>query len=165
MIGKKTVAALNDQLNKEIYSAYLYMSMSAYSTHIGLKGIANWFMVQYHEEMSHAMRIYDYIHDQGSRVELMAIEGPPTEFGTPLQMFQKTLKHEKFVTKRIHDLVDLAIQENDTGTQSFLKWFVDEQVEEEENDNKIIAMLKPAGEDRDKLLAVDSELAKRVFKP
>lgn len=165
MIGKKMAAALNDQLNKEIYSAYLYMSMSAYSTHIGLKGIAKWFMVQYHEEMSHAMRIYDYIHDQGNQVQLMAIDGPPTEFGTPLEMFQKTLKHEKFVTKRIHDLVDLAIQENDNLTQSFLKWFVDEQVEEEENDNKIIDMLKPAADSRDKLLAVDEELAKRVFKP
>lgn len=165
MLSKKMAAALNDQLNKEIYSAYLYMSMSAYSTHIGLKGFANWFMVQYQEEMMHAMKFYDYINDQGSQVKLMAIDAPPTEFTSPLDMFEKTLKHEQFVTKRINDLVDLAIKEKDHATNIFLQWFVTEQIEEEANDNDIIAKLKLVGKKGDALLMLDRELAARVFTP
>jgi Ferritin-like protein len=113
MISEKMVNALNEQINKEIYSAYLYMSMSAYSTFIGLRGFANWFMVQYQEEMTHAMKIYDYVNDQGTQVKLMAISQPPTDFESPLDMFEKTLDHEKFVTKSINGLVDLAIEEKD----------------------------------------------------
>jgi ferritin len=165
MLSKKMEAALNEQLNKEIYSAYLYMSMSAYSTHIGLKGFANWFMVQYQEEMVHAMKFYDYINDQGSQVKLMAIDAPPTEFTSPLDMFEKTLKHEQFVTKRINDLVDLAINEKDHATNIFLQWFVTEQIEEEANDNDIIAKLKLVGKKGDALLMLDRELAARVFTP
>ena len=165
MLSKKMEAALNEQLNKEIYSAYLYMSMSAYSTHIGLKGFANWFMVQYQEEMMHAMKFYDYINDQGSQVKLMAIDAPPTEFTSPLDMFEKTLKHEQFVTKRINDLVDLAINEKDHATNIFLQWFVTEQIEEEANDNDIITKLKLVGKKGEALLMLDRELAARVFTP
>ena len=165
MLSKKMEAALNEQLNKEIYAAYLYMSMSAYSTHIGLKGFANWFMVQYQEEMMHAMKFYDYINDQGKQVKLMAIDAPPTEFTSPLDMFEKTLKHEQFVTKRINDLVDLAIKEQDHATNIFLQWFVTEQIEEEANDNDIIAKLKLVGKKGDALLMLDKELAARVFTP
>ena len=157
--------ALNEQLNKEIYSAYLYLSMSAYCTHIGLKGVANWFMVQYQEEMMHAMKIYDYINNQGGQVKLMAIDAPPTEFESPLDMFKKTLKHEKFITKCINDLVDLAIKEKDHATNIFLQWFVTEQIEEEANDNDILAKLKLVGKKGDALLMLDKELAARVFTP
>lgn len=165
MLSEKMIEALNKQLSNEIYSAYLYMSMSAYSTYIGLKGFANWFMVQYQEEMTHAMKIYDYINDQGGQVKLMAIEQPPTEFESPLDMFEKTLKHEKFITKCINDLVDLAIAEKDHATNIFLHWFVTEQIEEEANDNDIISKLKLVGKDGNGLLMLDKELSARVFTP
>lgn len=165
MLSEKMVNALNEQINKEIYSAYLYMSMSAYSTYIGLKGFANWFMVQYQEEMVHALKIYDYVNDQGAQVKLMTIDQPPTEFESPMEMFEKTLEHEKFVTKSINDLVDLAIKENDHATQIFLQCFVTEQIEEEANDNEIIAKLKLAGKEGNGLFMIDKELAARVFTP
>jgi ferritin len=159
------VEALNKQVNREIYSAYLYLSMSAYSTFKGMKGFANWFMVQYQEEMTHAMKIYDYINDQGGQVKLLAVEQPPTEFGSPLEMFEKTLEHEKFVTKCINDLVDLAIKEKDHASNIFLQWFVTEQIEEEANDNEIISKLKLVGKEGNGLFMIDKELATRVFTP
>jgi ferritin len=165
VLSKGIVEALNKQLNREIYSAYLYLSMSAYSTYKGLKGFANWFMVQYQEEMAHAMKFYDYVNDQGGQVQLMAVAKPPTKFGSPLDMFEKVLEHEKFVTKCIHDLVNLAIDEKDHATKIFLQWFVTEQIEEEANDNDIIAKLKLVGKDGNGLFMIDKELATRVFVP
>ncbi len=165
MLSEKMEAALNLQINKEIYSAYLYLSMSAYSTYTGLKGFANWFMVQYQEEMTHAMKIYDYVNDQGGRVTLGAIEHPPAEWQSPLDMFEKTLTHEQFVTRSINELVDLAIAEKDHATQIFLQWFVTEQIEEEGNDNEIIAKLKLVGEEGNGLLMIDKELELRAFTP
>jgi len=165
MLSEKMAEALNKQVNNEMYSAYLYMSMSAYSAYTGLKGFANWFMVQYQEEMMHAMKIYDYINDQGGQVKLMAIEQPLTEFESPRDMFEKTLAHEKFITKSINELVDLAIAEKDHATNIFLQWYVTEQIEEEGNDNEIIAKLKLVGEDGNGLLMLDKELAVRVFTP
>jgi len=163
MLSEKMQDALNGQLNREMYSAYLYLAMSAYSTYIGLKGFANWFMVQYQEEMMHAMKIYNYINDQGGQVKLMAIEQPLTEFESPMDMFEKTLEHEKFITKSINELVDLAIAEKDHATNIFLQWFVTEQIEEESNDKDIIARLKLIGKDGNGLLMLDKELAARVF--
>ena len=163
MLSERMMGALNEQINKEIYSAYLYLSMSAYSTFVGLKGFANWFMVQYQEEMLHTMKIYDYINDQGGKVTLKDVAQPPTEFGSPLEMFEKTLEHEKFVTKRINNLVDLAIEEKDHASNIFLQWFVTEQIEEEANDNEIISKLKLVGKDGNGLFMIDRELAARVF--
>ena len=165
MLSEKMIDALNKQLNKEIYSAYLYLSMSAHSTFIGLKGFANWFMVQYKEEMMHAMKIYDYVNNQGGQVKLVAIAQPPTEFGTPLDMFEKTLEHEKFITKCINDLVNLAIEEKDHATNIFLQWYITEQIEEEANDNEIISKLKLVGKEGNGLFMLDKELAARVFTP
>lgn len=165
MLSEKMTDALNNQLNKEIYSAYLYMSMSAYSSYSGLKGFANWFMVQYQEEMAHATKIYNYIDSQSQQVKLMAINQPPTEFESSLDMFEKTLKHEQFVTKSINDLVDLAISEKDHATNIFLQWFVTEQIEEEGNDNDIISRLRIVGDNSNGLLMVDKELSARVFTP
>ena len=165
MLSEKMVDALNGQVTKEMYSAYLYMSMSAHSTYIGLKGFANWFMVQYQEEMTHAMKIYDYINSQGAQVKLAAIGEPPTNFISPLDMFEKTLEHEKFVTKSINELVDLSIDEKDHATNIFLQWFVTEQIEEEGNDTEIISELKLISEDGRGLLMIDRELAQRVFVP
>jgi len=164
MLSEKMEEALNEQINKEMYSAYLYMAMSAHSKHIGLDGFANWFMVQYQEEMTHAMKIYDYINEQGGKVKLKAIKEPPSEFESPLDMFEKTLEHEKFITKSINELMDLAIKENDHATQIFLHWFVTEQIEEEANDNEIIAKLKLVG-DGNGLFMLDKELAARIFTP
>jgi len=165
MLSKKMADALNEQMNKEIYSAYLYMSMSAFSNYLGLKGFANWFMVQYQEEMSHAMKFYGYIIDQGEQVRLKSIEEPPADFKSPTDMFQRTLKHEQFVTKCINELVDLSIKEKDHATNIFLQWYVTEQIEEEGNDNDIIAKLKLVGDKGDGLLMLDKELATRVFTP
>lgn len=165
MLSETMQEALNTQLNKELFSAYLYLSMSAYSTYSGLKGFANWFMVQYQEEMVHAMKLYTYINDQGGQVKLRAIEQPATEFESPRDMFEKTLAHEKFITRSINELVDLAIAEKDHATNIFLQWFVTEQIEEEGNDNEIIARLKLVGEDGNGLLMLDKELAARVFTP
>ncbi|MDY6835477.1 MAG: ferritin [Chloroflexota bacterium] len=165
MLNEKMVEALNTQLKWELYSAYLYMSMSAHSTHIGLKGFANWFMVQYQEEMTHAMKFYDYINSHGGKVRLQGIDQPETEFNTPIEMFEKTLVHEQSVTKLIHQLVDLAIEEKDHATNIFLQWFVTEQVEEESNANEILAQLKLMGAEGNALFMIDKELATRVFVP
>lgn len=165
MINKKVVQALNQQLNNELYSAYLYLSMSSFTTHIGLKGAANWFMVQYQEEMVHAMKFYDYINSQGEHARLNAIAAPPVEFGTLLSMYEQTLKHEQFITKCINDLMDLAVKEKDHATQIFLQWFVTEQIEEEGNDNDIIAQLRLVGDSPQGLMMIDRDLAGRVFTP
>jgi ferritin len=165
MLSKKMEAALNEQVNKEIYSAYLYLSMSAYSIHIGLKGFANWFTVQSQEELAHAMKLYTHINDQNGKVRLMAIDAPPSEWESPLEMFEKTLKHEQSVTKRIKNLVKLATKEKDQATNVALQWFVTEQIEEEANDNDIIAKLKQVGDKVDALLMLDRELETRVFEP
>jgi len=163
MLSKKMEKALNEQINKEMYSAYLYMAMSADTTYRGLDGFANWFMVQYHEEMEHATRIYNYINEQGGKVELQGIDQPPTKFKDPLDMFKKTLEHEQFITKSIHELVDLAKKENDYATEIFLQWFVTEQIEEEANDNEIIGKLEMVGNKGNGLYLIDRELAQRKF--
>lgn len=162
MITKKMEEALNRQINNEIYSAYLYTAMSADSAFKGLKGFANWFMVQYHEEMLHAMKLYEYVIKMGGKVKLLAIQEPPAEFTSPMDMFQKTLTHEQFITKSIGELIDLARQEKDHATEVFLQWYITEQTEEEENDNDIISQLKLIGSDTAALFLLDKDLAARI---
>lgn len=157
--------ALNEQMNREFYSAYLYLSMSAYSGYIGLKGAANWFYVQYQEEMVHFDKFYHYVLSQGEKVELKTVKAPPSEFKSLMDMFEQTLTHERYITKSIHDLVDLAIKEKDHATEALLQWYVTEQVEEESNDNDVLARLRLAGKDGSGLFMVDNELAARVFIP
>ena len=164
MISKQMAKALNEQINAELYSAYLYLAMSAHATAGGLKGIGNWMMVQNREETAHAMKQYNYLLSQGERPELLAIAKPPASFKSPLDMFQQTLGHEQLVTRRIHKLVDLAIAEKDHATQVFLQWFVSEQVEEEENATEIVNMLKVAGTDKVAMFMIDSHLGKRGSK-
>lgn len=161
-MSEKMEEVLNEQINREMYSSYLYLSMSAYSSSIGLQGFAHWFRVQVEEENIHAMKLFDYINNQGGRVKLKEIKEPPMEFGTPMKMFQQTLKHEQFITRSIHESVDLARAEKDETTVSFLQWYVEEQVEEEENDNEIIAKLKSFEENKNTLAEIDTELAKRL---
>ncbi|WP_136513213.1 ferritin [Geomonas edaphica] len=165
MLTEKLCHALNNQLNNELYSAYLYLSMSSYAGSIGLKGSANWFMVQYQEEMVHAMKFYNYINSRGEHVKLQAIAAPPAEFKSLLDMFEQTLKHELSITASINDLTDLALAEKDHATNIFLQWFVTEQIEEEENDRDIIGKLKLIGDNGQGLLMLDNELAARVFVP
>ncbi len=162
MLSQKMEKELNDQINREMYSAYLYMSMSIHAQTLGLKGFANWFMVQYHEEMAHAMKIYDHIHTRGGKVELKTIDAPPADFSSALDMFEKTLKHEQFVTSCIYALMDTAISEKDHASQIFLQWFVSEQVEEEENDTDMIAQLKLVNENAQALLMLDREIMGRM---
>ena len=159
MISNPMAQRLNGQINNEFYSAYFYMSMSAHSESENLKGIAAWFMAKYQEEMAHAMKIYRYLHDQGARVELEAVDKPPTEYQGVLDMFQKTLAHEQEVTATFNDLVDATLTEKDHATNIFLQWFVTEQIEEESTVSDIIGQLKLVGERGEGLFMIDNQLA------
>ncbi len=160
-LSDKMVKALTRQMNREIYSGYLYLGMAAYADSIGLKGFANWFKGQFKEELEHGMRFYEYINSQGARVMLEDIEAPPQDFNSGPELFEKTLAHEKAVTNLIHELVNMAIQENDTDTVNFLQWFVKEQVEEEATPANIIKRIEKEGRDRQGLKRVDEFLGKR----
>lgn len=165
MLSEKVVKSLNHQINREIYSAYLYLGMNAYAGSIGLKGFANWFLVQVKEELSHAQIIYNYVNQQGSRVILEAIEVPGQDFSSVKELFEKTLSHEKKVTAMINDLVTIAKLENDYATENFLQWFVKEQVEEESSANDILQKLNLIGDQGNALFMIDNELGQRVFNP
>ncbi|MEA2087965.1 MAG: ferritin [Candidatus Caldatribacteriota bacterium] len=163
MLNEKMVKSINHQINRELYSAYLYISMASYADAEGLSGFANWYKIQAKEEEFHAEKMYNYVNQQGSRVLLEGIEQPPTEFSSIVDLFEKTLEHEKGVTAMINDLVKLAREENDYATESFLQWYVTEQVEEEASPTEIIQKLKFVGEDGRGLLMIDKDLAGRVF--
>lgn len=157
--------ALNDQVNAEMFSAYLYLAMVAYFEDNNLPGFANWMTVQNQEETFHAMKFFKYISERGGRVTLEAIEKPQFEWESPLAAMEAALKHEKYITGRINDLVNLAIEEKDHATNSFLRWFIDEQVEEEDNVNGVVQKLRLAGKDGGGLFMMDRDLATRVFTP
>ncbi len=161
MLSEKMYAALNHQVNREIYSAYFYLGMASYASSGGFKGTANWFRKQVKEETAHAEKLYEYVVERQGRVMLGAIEEPPQDFSSIFDLFTRTLEHEKKVTKMIHDLVKLAESEKDEKSKDFLQWFVKEQVEEEENASKVLGKVSAAGEDKSKLLKVDAELSKR----
>ena len=159
MISNTIAQKLNGQINKEFYSAYFYMSMSAHSQSENLRGVAAWFMAKYEEEMAHAMKLYRYLHDQGARVELEAVDKPPSEYAGVLDMFEKTLAHEQEVTAAFNQLVDAALSEKDHATNIFLHWFVTEQIEEEATVNDVIGRVKLVGERGEGLYLIDNELA------
>lgn len=163
MVSKKMQETLNGQLNAELYSAYLYLAMAAYYEDSDLPGFANWMRVQAQEELTHAMKFYEYLIQRGSRVILDAIEQPQKEWESPLAASEHVLKHEKKVTGLINELVDLAVEEKDHATNNFLQWFVAEQVEEEESAGGVLQKVRLAADSSSGLLMVDSELAKRVF--
>jgi ferritin len=165
MLSQKMEQALNQQLNAELYSAYLYLSMAAYYSSINLNGFANWMTVQNLEETMHGMKFYSYINERGGRIKLEQIETPPHTWASPLQVFEETLKHEEKVTGLINNLVDMAIAERDHSANAFLQWFIIEQVEEEASANEIIQNLKLAGNDPHALFMLDRELGTRVFTP
>lgn len=163
MISKKMEDAVNSQINKEMFSAYLYLSMSSYAEVSGLRGIATWFKVQYHEEMVHAMKFYEYILRKGGAVKLGAIEEPQRNFQSPLAIYEQALAHEEYITKCINDLVDLAIAEKDHATKGFLDWYVKEQIEEEQNATEIVQTLKMIGDNKAALYMYDKELGARIL--
>jgi ferritin len=165
MLSEKMEQALNKQLNAELYSAYLYLSMATYYYSLNLNGFANWMTVQNQEETMHAMKFYNYINERGGRIKLEQIDTPPISWSSPLEVFEETLKHEEKVTGLINNLVDLAIAERDHASNAFLQWFVTEQVEEEASANDIIQNLKMAGNDPHALFMLDRELGTRVLTP
>lgn len=162
MISAKMQDALNEQVNKEFFSAYMYLAMSGYCNTLGLPGFAHWMRMQYEEEIMHVTKMYDYIQDQGGEVHLKAIEQPEQVYGTPLEIFETTLEHEQYVTTLIHRLMDLAVEERDYATQTFLQWYVTEQVEEESNVNDIVSPLRMVGEDKGGLMMIDQQLGGRL---
>jgi ferritin len=157
--------ALNSQVNAEIYSAYLYLSMSAYLHSTNLEGFAHWMRVQAQEELMHAMRFYDFVVARGGRVNLKPIAGPPATWTSPLAVFEGVMEHERKVTGLINDIVDMALDERDHATYSFLQWFVDEQVEEESTAEHLVKKLKLVGQDGSSVYLLDKELGQRVLTP
>ena len=165
MLSKKLEDAINKQINKELYSAYFYLGMSAYCNSVDLDGFANFYYVQYQEETFHAMKLYNYVLERSGNIVLSQIDTPPQNFKSALDVCEQTYEHEKLVTKSINDLMDIAIKENDHATSSFLKWYVDEQVEEEATISKLVNRMKLVGDNVGGLFIIDQELKARVFTP
>jgi len=165
MLSEKLLEEINTQINKELYSAYLYLAMAAYFEGEGMSGFAGWMKVQAQEETFHALKFFNHVNERGGKVVLQPIEGPPAEWDSPLAVFEYTLEHERFVTGRINLLLQIAREENDYASESFLKWYVDEQVEEEASAAAIIDKLRLVGEMGGGLFMLDKELGSRVFTP
>ncbi len=163
MLHDKMSKALNEQMNWELYSSYIYLAMSAHFEQVNLRGFAHWMRVQTMEEITHFKRFYDFLTARGGRVVLSQIKAPPSEWKSPLDAFEDVLKHEQEVTRRIHHLADLAVELKDHATGSLLKWFIDEQVEEEASTDEIIQNLKLNQDAPSGLYLIDKELAARAF--
>jgi ferritin len=161
MLTEKMQTALNGQLNAELYSSYLYLSMNAYFKTVNLDGFANWMYYQAQEELEHSLKFYDFVIQRGGKVQLTQIAAPPTEWDSPMAVFEATLAHEQKVTGLINDLVEIAHEERDHATNIFLQWFVSEQVEEEESVGGVLEQLKLMGDAKGGLFMIDRELAKR----
>jgi ferritin len=163
MVSDRIQKLLNDQLNKEFFSAYLYLSIEAYLTAQNLSGFANWFRVQAQEERDHAMIFFNYINRIGGRVKLERIDAPQADFASVGEALRLTLEHEKFVTGSIYKIVDASLEEKDHKTNAFLQWFVNEQVEEEDNAEKNVRRFELVKEDGRGILMMDAEMAARVY--
>ncbi len=162
MLSEKMQQALNAQINAEYYSSYLYLAMAAYCEEVNLKGFRHWFQIQSREELGHALKFFQYVLDRKGKVLLSSIDGPPTQWPSPLAVFEATLEHEQHVTKLINDLVGLARGENDNATFSLLQWFINEQVEEEAAADAIMQQLKLAEGAPAALFLLDRELGART---
>jgi ferritin len=161
MIGKKVEAALNDQIRKEMYSSYLYLSMAAQFASMNLGGFAHWMTVQATEETKHGMKIYEHVIARSGKVILQQIDAPPSEWKSAKAIFQAAYQHEQKVTESINKIVGLAKAEKDNATEVFLQWFVNEQVEEEANTNEILQKLQLIADTPAGLVMLDAELGKR----
>jgi len=164
MLSEKMNEALNVQANRELYSSYLYLSMSYYFESINMKGFAHWMRLQAGEELVHTMRMLDYAAGKGGRAKMLAVEAPQFTWPSPLQAFQHVWDHERVVTGLIQTLVKVAEKEKDEVTKDFLQWYVKEQVEEEESSDSVLSQVKAAGEDRSALVEADGKLGERMFK-
>lgn len=162
MLSKGIQDAINDQIKHEVDSAYLYLAMSAYCESLQYPGIATWLRVQWQEELEHAMKLFKYVHDRGGRVTLQAVDRPPADYKSVLDVFQQVLSHEQKVTALINKLYEIAMKENDYASQIELQWFIREQVEEEKNAGDIIQQLKMVGENGTALLMLDRQLGARA---
>ena len=165
MLSPKMEKALNDQINAEMFSAYLYLAMVAYFQDKNLSGFANWMTVQNQEETFHAMKFFKYVGERGGRVTLGAIEKPQFEWESPLAAMEAAQAHEAYITGRINDLMNLAIEEKDHATANFLNWFVEEQVEEEDSVNEVVQKLRLLGGEGGGMFMMDRDMATRVFTP
>jgi ferritin len=161
MLPKKIETAMNKQINHEFYSAYLYLSMSAYFQELNLEGFAHWTRVQAQEEQSHALKFFDHILERGGAPRLETIDGPQAAWKSPLEACQAILKHEQFISKCINDLMDLSRTQKDHASGSLLQWFVDEQVEEEANAGLLLERMKMVKDSPGPLLMLDRQLAER----
>jgi ferritin len=162
MISQSLTDALNEQVKQELYSSYLYLSMSAYCANQNLDGFAHWMRLQADEEREHAMKLFDFVQDRGGRAVLLAIPQPPRDFGSPAALFEQVLAHEQEVTSLIEQLYRKAGAEQDHAAQIFLEWFISEQVEEEKTASQLLETLKMAGDDKVALLMLDRELGART---
>lgn len=162
MISQRMQDAMNQQIQHETFSAYLYFSMAAYFHSKGLDGMAHWMKAQAQEEFGHALRFFNHINERGGRIELYALDQPDHEWNSPRDAFNAALKHEQFITGKINDLAKLADDENDRAAGIMLQWFIEEQVEEEDSVNKVLDLLNIAGEQGPGLLMADRELEQRI---
>ena len=165
MINSKLEEAFNDQINKEFYSAYLYLAMKIHFQEWNLEGFVNWFDVQYQEEMAHGMGMFDYLNERGGHIDLRAIDKPEVKSDKIIGIFEQVLEHEEFVTSRINALCDVAEEVKDRAALNFLNWYLKEQVEEESNVGGLLQTLKLIGDDKKALLILDKDLSTRVFNP
>ncbi len=165
MLSEKLVTAINDQIQYEIHSAFVYKAMQAYFEVEDLPGMANWMNVQFQEEMAHAEKFFNFVCETGSRVNFQEIAAPRNEYSSPLEVFETALEHEQSVTARINNLMDIAVEEKNHAVQIFLQWFVTEQIEEEASAGQIITKLKRVKDDGRGLMMIDNELAGRTFTP
>ena len=162
-ITNNMVNAINKQINRELFSSYLYLSMSSYLESEGYNGFATWMKAQYNEEVAHAMKFYSYLFERGAKAKLEAIEAPKDKWNSVLEVFEEALAHEKLVTKMIEDLYSLAREEKDFACEAMLQWFINEQVEEESTAQDIVDKLKMAGDAKGALFMLDRELGQRQF--
>ena len=165
MINEKLQKEFNVQINKELYSEYLYLAMKTYFMEQNLMGFVNWFDVQVQEEHAHAIGMFNYLNERGGKIELMPIDKPEFSGKTPLEIFEEVLKHEQYVTSRINTVYDVAEEVRDRAAMKFLDWYIDEQVEEEASVDGVLSTLKLIGDDKNALLLLDKDLAARVFNP
>lgn len=165
MLSKKLLTALNEQITHELNAAHLYTALAAYCVNVDLIGCSNFFLVQAEEERFHAMKLFHYVGDQNEEIKLGALENPYHKFDNVLDVFKAALEHEKLVTKQIYNMMDIAHEEREYATISFLNWYVDEQVEEESSFNTLIQKFKVAIKDESMLHMLDQELGQRVFTP
>ncbi len=162
MVNKKMLKAFSDQVNKEFYSAYYYLSMVSFFEKKSLTGFANWMRIQAKEELGHGYKIYNYLISRGGEMEFETIEAPKEQWETVLDVVEALYEHEQFVTKSIHELMDLAMEEKDHASRSFIQWFVDEQVEEEDNASSLVDKVKFANGEPRSILFIDKELSART---